>query len=145
RVGYFLALTSNNELNALAAIRLKESIGSRVYQLAFSRQEKEEKLRREMRGEILFDRKLDAELLDFCFDQGAELRHTRLTDKFTFADYQQEYGETAVPLFLINADSHLVVCTTREAVSPRAGDTIVSMVAPAGRNYLGEQIELAGG
>ena len=145
RLGYFLALTSNNELNALAAIRLKESIGNRVYQLAFSRLEKSEKLRQEMRGRILFDRKLDAELLDFCFDQGAELRHTKLTDKFTFADYQKQYGETAVPLFLIDANSHLVVCTAKDETLPRIGDTVISMIAPTGRTYLGEQLELTEG
>lgn len=145
RIGHFLALTSNNELNALAAIRLKEVIGSRVYQLASNRLEKAEKLRQEMRGQILFDRKLDAELLDFCFDQGAELRLTKLTDKFTFADYQKQYGETAVPLFLIDANAHLSVRTAKETTPPRVGDTLISMVAPAGKTYLGEELALGQG
>ena len=131
RMGRLLALTSNNELNALATIRLSEFVGANnVYQLSVGHAGDPEAIDAKLRGQILFHPAFDFEILDICFDEGGELRRTRLTDKFTYADYQKEHGETAVPFFILD-DDRLEVIVADTPITPSSGQTIVSLVSPS--------------
>ena len=128
RIGRLLALTSNNEINALAAIRLSELVGANnVYQLTTGTPQADEG---GLGGKILFHATFGFESLDICFAEGGELRRTKLTDQFNYADYQKQYGETAVPLFILD-DDRLEVILADTPITPNKGQTIISLVAPS--------------
>jgi NhaP-type Na+/H+ or K+/H+ antiporter len=132
-IGRFLALTSNDEVNALAAGRFREIFGrANVFRLAgtevrHARHEIE--WQHHFSGRTLFATKLTYERLDAAMDEGATLKITRLTDKFSFADFESLYGERACPLFVIEG-RQLLIFATDAHLSPKSGQLLVSLVEP---------------
>ena len=67
---------------------------------------------------------------------GATVTATTLTDQYTFANYQADYGERALLLFVISPGERLAIVTTEPPGRPRSGQTIVSLLLPAAAGEL---------
>ncbi|MGE0756206.1 MAG: cation:proton antiporter [Pirellulaceae bacterium] len=131
-LGRFLALTSNDEVNTLAAARFREWFGrDKVFQLP-----KEEARHSRMAstwqtrlvGRMLFGPGMTYEYIDTAIDQGATIKVTRLSATFDFAAFQAHYGVRAIPLFVIDG-KRLHVVTTDTRLQPKPGQSLVSLVA----------------
>ncbi|MBI1257164.1 MAG: hypothetical protein GC204_06810 [Chloroflexi bacterium] len=133
-IGRLLALTSNSEVNALAAIQFIDEFGrAEVYQLPIpSRQgQHEEGVSRDLRGRLLFKPDATFAELNNRFNEGAVVKATPLTREFTYQAYQTMYGSSALPMFLIDPTNHrLSIFATDAALSPQPGQTIVSLIRP---------------
>ena len=53
---------------------------------------------------------------------------TKLTEEFTFDDFQARYGDSAVILFLIDEPKKLVVRTVDQSSTPQPGQTVIAIV-----------------
>jgi hypothetical protein len=138
--GRMLALTHNDEVNALATLRFAETFGrAGVYQLA--PEETENGLREvvslPLRGRLLFDQKATYNQLNHRFEVGAVVKATSLTEQFGYQAFQELYGSSAQPLFLIDETSSLLIFTTDRQRDPQPGQTLISLVDPVEDNENG--------
>ncbi len=133
-IGRLLALTPNNEVNALAAIRFIEDFGrAEVYQLPIPRMggKQVEVVSRDLRGRLLFSDEANFAELSRRFAEGAVVKATPLTREFDYRAYQTLYGSTALPMFLIDPVSRkLSIFATDLTLTPQPGQTIVSLIRP---------------
>lgn len=129
-LGRLLALTSNDEANALSALKYARSFGSQnVYQLAPGRAGTErDGLSTEQRGRVAFGRDVDYDRLERLFDRGAVLTRTALSARAGADDVRRRADASQVPLFLLQNGSVKVL--TEDAPVPEAGATLVTLVAP---------------
>ncbi|MCB8966585.1 MAG: cation:proton antiporter [Ardenticatenaceae bacterium] len=135
-IGRLLAVTSNNEVNSLAALRFPEVFGrAAVYQLPFGSKNVIENLQQKpshLRGRFLFGAQTTYRYLLEQWQNGAEVKATSLTQKFTYQDWQNMYGDRAIPLFLVTERHELSIFTAEDPPLPRSGQTIISLVLTNG-------------
>lgn len=132
-LGRFLALTSNDEVNALATMRFREVFGSsEVYQLIPASESGAQPDAGSLRvhGRLLFGPGATYDDLDDRFESGAVVKRTKLSAEFDYERFVAHYGEQALPLFLIDANDHLTVCTVRMPLKPLPDQTLISLVPP---------------
>lgn len=127
-IGRMLALTSNDDINALAVLHFPDIFGrAQVYQLPSSRQDGHA-APPHLRGRSLFGPEMTYEHLDSLMEAGSVVKSTPLSNSFTYADYLEHYDNRAVPLGLITSDSKLILFTDDIRPTPKAGQTIISLV-----------------
>ena len=130
-IGRLLALTRNDEINALAAFRFVEAFGrSEVYRL---RAANVGPARTETSGEVLHGRRLFGDdatysYLDERFDGGAVVKRTKLTAEFDYGAFRELYGQSALALFTVTATGNLMVNTSDQPLAPGPGDTVIAVV-----------------
>jgi len=132
-IGRLIAWTSNDEVNALATLQGAEIFGrSEVYQLPpkDTGNDHTDRMPRHLRGRLLFDRELTYTMLTDRLASGAIFQKAPLTTEFDYASFQERYGATAIPLFIIDSAKNLQVCTVREKLTPRPGQLFISLLDP---------------
>lgn len=130
-IGRLLALTSNDEANALAALKYARAFGSQnVFQLAPGRSRpSREELSIEQRGRLAFGPDVDYARLEELFERGAVLSRTEIDGRGAVQEGEERDDANAVPLFLISGGR--VRCLARDdGVANDASGTLVSLVAP---------------
>lgn len=129
-IGRILAMTSNDEVNALAGHHFAEIFDSvDIYQLApRTRNDGRNDFASELHGRIAFGRDLTFNRLRDLFDTGVEIRTTPLTEKYTYKTFRDENGDNAVPLFLTSKDGRIEIFTTDRPLEPLPGQTLISLV-----------------
>ena len=60
---------------------------------------------------------------------GASLKTTKLTESFSFADFQEKYGEVTTVLCAITSEGGLNINTVDAPLVPAAGQTILALVS----------------
>ena len=133
-VGRLLALTPNDEVNSLAALHFLDIFGSsEVYQLPPSgtdEGDKKHSLPSALRGRFLFDKIANYEYLAFRVRSGAVVKKTPITEEFDYNAFREIYGQSAIPLFIITENKELKIFTADNKPTPRAGQTLISLVGP---------------
>ncbi len=130
-LGRLMALTPNDEVNALATLHFMEIFGrAEVYQLSPKEitHKRRETVSPPLRGRLLFGSGMTYARLNQRFRDGAVVKTTKLTEKFDYAAFQARYSNQAVPLFLINELGELVIFTTDNGPLPRPGQVLISLV-----------------
>lgn len=126
-LGHLLALTPNDEVNALACHHLEDVFGrSHVFQLVVEEGSGKE-MSVQMGGRRLFQEGITFQSLDAMRERGGIFKV-----KVAGADgeaEQPEYGPDAAPLFVIN-DAGAVRVLTTGGKAPAAGHKVISMVVP---------------
>ncbi len=135
-IGRLLAMTSSSEVNTLATREFDHIFGrAGVYQfppppVASKRQEE---ISQHLRARPLFDPKATYLSLEERFAEGAIVKKTAITDEFTYDDFRALYGNTAMPLFLIEPSGALTVCTADKKPAPQSGQAVIALVDPPGQ------------
>jgi len=133
-VGRLMALTTNEEINALSTIRFAEIFGrSQVYQLVTQSREEssnEEEASQHLGGRFLFSDEAHFAHISRLFSEGATVEHIPLTGDFDLNVFKQHYGERALPLFLVTPSKELVVFTTDKNVTPKSAQTLICFMRP---------------
>jgi CPA1 family monovalent cation:H+ antiporter len=133
-IGRLLALTSNNEVNSLAALHFPEIFSrAEVYQLPLT----DGKIGHDhtpqyLSGRFLFNADMTFSRLSELFMAGSVIKATKLTETFDYIDYQTEYDNKAIPLFLITRAKELLIYTLDYQPLPKAGQTLITLVPSAG-------------
>jgi NhaP-type Na+/H+ or K+/H+ antiporter len=134
-IGRLLAMTSNDEVNSLAALRFADIFGRQeVYQLPPAmtmRSGKQDDTPKHLRGRFLFNSDMSYDYLERRFHDGAIVRKSSISEEFDFGAFKARYGESGIPLFVITETGNLKVVTVSDPVEPKPGQTLISLVDPA--------------
>jgi hypothetical protein len=127
-IGRMLALTSNDEVNALAALYFTERFGrSEVYQLPPSGKSRVQRhtVPQNMRGRILFTPDATYEFFEEAFEQGATIESVLFSDSFSYDMFMAEHRNSIVPLFVIGPGLELTAYTETNNPEPIAGQRML--------------------
>jgi len=130
-IGRLFALTSNDEVNNLAALHFLGIFDRKeLYHLPcnIKKDKMKEPTSPVLRGRILFGQNINYDYLTERFNSGAEIKCTPLTEKFTYSEFKKLYGENAVPLFVIKDDYELSVFAFDNIPTPEPNQVLISLV-----------------
>ena len=129
-IGRLLAVTPNDEVNALAALNFAETLGrGSVYQLPArpTQGAVETETPAHLRGRPLFGAQATFPNLDKRFRGGATVVPLRVHDEATWADLRDEYDE-ALPLFLVRGSKLHVFTGEQTDTAPLPGDVVLTLL-----------------
>ncbi|MEQ9363500.1 MAG: hypothetical protein RIF32_04615, partial [Leptospirales bacterium] len=130
-IGRLFALTTNDEINSLAALKLSRDFGrNRVYQISPYQDPKHSTVARELRGRALFDRALTFSRFAELFALGWRIRTTRITKEFSYSMLLEQQKNLIYPLLFLSDDGSVVVKVATEKYEARAGQYVISLAAP---------------
>jgi NhaP-type Na+/H+ or K+/H+ antiporter len=135
-IGRLLALTDNNELNALASLRFGEWLGEKhVYQLAPTSSDSHQALSGTMRGQTLFSEEMTFKEMERGYFEGAQVV------LFTDNAYEQlvEYEKVrrmALVLFVISNSGRLLISTCDEPLMPKGDQAAICLVGKETRQEI---------
>jgi hypothetical protein len=120
-------------VNSLAAIRFQDVIGTQeVYQLPPTPDKEgrlpSETVSRDLRGHILFAPFATFEELHNRFRQGAKFRPFELPEGYTCETFTEDYGEEAIPLFVVQSQGSVKVVNCEQGPNLREGETLICLV-----------------
>lgn len=132
-IGQVLAITPDQHLNSVASVHFSNEFGHRK---VFSLQDRkpQEALDKHSHNEehaysLLLGGSVSYKKFASLLSQGAEVKHTKISDSFTFEDYQEQYkSATVVPLFIVNAKNRIHMVTNPDSFAPESGDVMVSLI-----------------
>jgi len=128
-IGRLLAITPNEEVNALATMRFAELFGrSGVYQLVHRDLDGTGPTSSELRGRELFAPGADYWTIARKMEGGATLKRTNITATFDFEAFREQYGERALPLAKLDENGKLEVFTADSAPEVSPGDVLISLL-----------------
>ncbi len=128
RFGRMMALTSNSELNALAGLTMRDVIDDENLHMLANKMDGLSDVRKQMLQEhCLFGVDKGFSYLEDMFEDGGMIKVTPITEAYTFADFQSQYGPDAIPMFIIENDE-LHVLGGNTTVSPQVGHNLISLV-----------------
>ena len=78
----------------------------------------------------LFDEGVTYGYLASAVSKGASVKTTRLTDEFSFEDYNNKYKDRATPLLAINKEGKSYTFINGNSIEPKSGWRIISLVLP---------------
>jgi NhaP-type Na+/H+ or K+/H+ antiporter len=132
-LGRLLAVTPNDEVNALAAFHFREVFGRKnVYQLPASTERRQslQTARDAVYGRVAFDPQATYDWLERELAAGAVVKTTALTDEFSLDDFHARHGATTLPLLAVNKKGRLQIFTPDRQASQLAGWKLVSLIPP---------------
>lgn len=131
-IGRLLALTSNDEVNALAALHVSEVLGrSSVFQLPPENSGKGTQrhlLPAHLQGRYLFGPDATCHAITKRHQAGGSVKRTSLTSEFDYDAFQAEYGGEALPLFVLRESGQVAVVEADGTPAPKPGHTLISFV-----------------
>ena len=132
-IGRMLALSANDDFNALAAKHYRMEFGdNNIYSV---RNEKsahkpsKEKASIKHGGQPLFQETATREYLCTLVAAGAEIKTTLLTDQFPYEKYLRQENVRRVPLFAIDPKNRIHPLTPDRKISPQANWKIIGITA----------------
>jgi hypothetical protein len=129
--GYMLALTSDDEVNALASVRFADIFGKdNVYQLNPHKGDFSDVVRDRYHGNYLFQCEVTYDSLDTAFNFGGKVNFIELKTKEELDAYQDVHGEAEILMFVIEDKDHLRVSTCDSVMKLKVGQKIVSLHLP---------------
>ncbi len=132
-LGHLYAMTPNNQVNSLAALRFMDIFGAKeVYQLPPSPKiqgrEDTKDVSQELCGRLMFDSKLSYQFLDNLYHQGASIQIHTIPKESSFEEYLRQQGEAIIPLFVISETGKLLVYTADNPPPVKPEQKVISLV-----------------
>ena len=130
RIGKLMAMTSNDEVNALAVLHFSEIFDNEnLYQLQPDKEDDErEYYPQHLRGRFLFPKGVNYSTLTERLSQGANIKSSHLTEKYTYQDFKEKYGDSMIPLLLIDTNGHVQPFNLDEEFKPVKDTFIIALV-----------------
>ena len=129
-IGHLLAITGSDEVNAMAAERLRPVFGSgRVWRLA-PRQDGSAHTRfpSHLPGRVLFADWATEEAIETRLQAGAAVKATRLTEAFDWDAYRHRNPDAL--LMAVVRNGRPIIAGAADKLQPRPGDVVVGLVFP---------------
>ena len=123
-IGYLLALTPDDQINAMACLRFAEIVGkTNVYQLNPSKNNISNDLRKRLHGKYLFDCEKTYEMLDLAIAEGAKIEFLLVENDQKFA---VSNGQKPNPiLFAMDSKNILKIATCENIIQNQKTDKIL--------------------
>ncbi|WP_117233300.1 cation:proton antiporter [Vibrio maerlii] len=132
-IGQVLSVTPDQHLNSVAGVHFSHEFGHRkVFSLQDRKnQDSLDKLshNEEHAYSLLLGGNISYKKMASLISQGADIKHTKISDNFTFEDYQAQYqSSTVVPLFIVSATQRIHLITQPSNVKPESGEIMVALI-----------------
>ncbi|WP_232364835.1 cation:proton antiporter [Desulfosalsimonas propionicica] len=131
-IGRLLALSPNDELNALAVLHYRKIFDHmEVFQLPpdVEQVHAEEVLPGHLRGRYLYDKRASFSYLYGRMLGNGIVKTVKLTETFKYEDFSRYYDNTDIPLFVIDSKGLVIPVTLDASVSLSPGHTLIALVA----------------
>ena len=136
-IGHLMAMTSNQELNALATHYYRLDFeANRIFVIRPQIQGKEtngDKSDFKYAGNFLFDENTTFQRLEKLLLQGAEIKATQLTEEFGFADYRKMNQGQRIPLFAIDDKKQIHIFSSGNNFTPQEDWTLLALETRPGQ------------
>lgn len=132
RAASFLAITNNDEVNAIASRQAASVIGRRsVFQIAPRRPEHEtgHTAAGVAAARIMFSKRATFLELEDRLERGAIISATKLTEQFGPGEYSAMHPDALV-MFYLGSRGVAEVASASGRHSPRVGETVIAMIDP---------------
>ncbi|NDP46921.1 MAG: sodium:proton antiporter [Sulfuriferula multivorans] len=130
-IGKLLAMTTNDDVNSLAALHFAPLFGrSQAYQLMPEDETQLDAHSRHLRGRFLFGKGLTHAALTEWFTDEAVVKKTKLSEEYGLDELKARYAGKVLPLFLITEEGNLQIFTAEGKTNPQAGQFLISLVQP---------------
>jgi NhaP-type Na+/H+ or K+/H+ antiporter len=132
-IGHLLAITGSDEVNAMAAERLRPVFGSgRVWRLAPTQNgSAHTRFPHHLAGRVLFADWATEDAIERRVSAGAEVKGTRLTASFDWDAYRHRNPDAL--LLVLVRDGRPLIAGAVDRSTPRPGDIVISLVFPVAR------------
>lgn len=131
-IGHVAAVTPDKHFNIMSCMQYVSDFGSqRVFCLRDVKNNDGDKhiVGRGSFGQTLFGGKHSFKKLASLINQGAEIKHTKLSENFTYQDYLKQYADTLIqPVFVVTAQERIHLVGDSTDFAPSEGETVVSLV-----------------
>lgn len=129
-IGRYMAMTENDEVNALSCINFGHHLGrSNVFQISPLAAQANHRTAssKELAGRTLFDESVTSQSLRHKYmNRELKVKSTLITEEFTYDKYLAENGEDITPMLILRAGGSLSIVTD-ESATPADGDTILAI------------------
>ncbi len=131
-IGRALALTPNDEVNALALQRFAARFDSAgLYTLPLRAGKKDEsKGTVHGSGRHLFGADVDLDTIESNYEHGWVIKATTLGNEFTYEDWRVLYGPKAIVLFSVSPTGAVWIAAAGQQIPTEIGWTIIGLVNP---------------
>jgi len=133
-LGFLLALTSSDELNALSCVRFIELFGrAKVFQLAPEEEESSRKasVTEDHKGRLLFAPQLTYNELARVFAFGGGLEKVAFEEEEEYEDYLKRNSKTRIPLFIYYSTGEVEVYAAGSSTAPSPPCEVIFLTIPA--------------
>lgn len=132
-IGQVLALSPDRHFNAMACMQLVSEFGDqKVYCLQDNNgngNHDKHYVAEEYRGMSFLGGEVSYKKLASLLNQGGEIKHTKLSDSFSYQDYLSHHKESFVlPLFSVGEKDRITICSKPAEFWPQSGHTVVSII-----------------
>ncbi|EGR0196691.1 sodium:proton antiporter [Vibrio alginolyticus] len=133
-VGQVVALTPDQHFNIMACMQFVDEFGEdKVHCLqkvkTNSNGSEKHSVAQEYHGKLLMGGNVSYTQLASMLSRGAEVKHTKLSDNFTYQDYLAHHkGSSVVPLFHVEEKGKIQFCDDPEQFEPTTTSTVVSLI-----------------
>jgi len=132
--GSVLIMSPYKQLNPLVAYHFEYTLGKdKVWALTNNEQstrpshQVSEQYAKKL---TLFDEGVTYGYLASSVARNASVKTTRLSDEFSFSQYNEKYADRAIPLIAIDADGKSYTFISGNSIEPKAGWRILSLILP---------------
>ena len=132
-IGKLLALTSNDEVNSLTAIRFSDIFSSsHVFQLPVSTtsDKDEREVHSGFSGRMLFEKSLTFETVSKLISQNYSFEKIEITKNLSREEFNQKFEEDRIPLFLLTGNNDAIPYTLENIQLPKTGDKVIFLQNP---------------
>ncbi len=130
--GKVLALSPYRELNAIVSLHFRTEFGkNNIYTLLVdsdTMHSDKHRIATEHHGKTLFNKYLTYSKLANLLRDGAEIKHTKLSDSFTFEDYLSYHDGKVIPLVALSTKGRIEIFTSEGAFKPEPGWTLLGLI-----------------
>jgi NhaP-type Na+/H+ or K+/H+ antiporter len=130
-----ITATSNAAYNALVCNTLMPEFGRiNVYQLPMGRMSQDDVrgFAQDVRGRIAFQPQAEFDELWRRHHAGWQFQKTRLTNNYTYADFQAKASPDDILVLMITTGGQVVINSPQRPLQPKSGDVLVSYIPPKG-------------
>ncbi|MFW9671221.1 cation:proton antiporter [Vibrio parahaemolyticus] len=135
-IGQVVALTPDQHFNIMACMQFVDEFGEdKVHCLQKVKTNgngnEKHSVAQEYHGKLLMGGNVSYTQLASLLSRGAEIKHTKLSDNFTYQDYLEHHKTNLViPLFNVEDKGKIQFCDDTDQFAPSTTSTIVSLILP---------------
>ncbi|EML0897330.1 sodium:proton antiporter [Vibrio parahaemolyticus] len=135
-IGQVVALTPDQHFNIMACMQFVDEFGEdKVHCLQKVKTNgngnEKHSVAQEYHGKLLMGGNVSYTQLASLLSRGAEIKHTKLSETFTYQDYLEHHKTNLViPLFNVEDKGKIQFCDDPDQFAPSSTSTIVSLILP---------------
>ncbi|CAM3063310.1 cation:proton antiporter [Vibrio diazotrophicus] len=132
-IGHVVALSPDKHFNIMACMQFLSDFGEKrvfcLHDKVNGNTKDKHVVAQEYHGLSFLGADVSYKKLASLINQGGEIKHTKLSENFTYDDYLKKHQESYVlPLFLVDARNRVQICSDLNAFEPKEGETVVSLI-----------------